>query len=39
VARILLETDKFRVVEDDNGNKTVERFDGCAAMGEPRWER
>jgi hypothetical protein len=37
VARILLETDKFRVVEDDNGNKSVERFDGVAAMGEPRW--
>lgn len=35
--RVLLQTDKFRVVEGANGNKAVERFEGLDAMGGERW--
>jgi hypothetical protein len=35
--RVLVQADKFRVVEAANGDKTVERFEGYAAMGEERW--
>ena len=35
--RILLVTDKFRIVEGANGNKYVEKFEGYDAMGGERW--
>jgi hypothetical protein len=35
--RVVFQTDKFRVVEGANGNKTVEKFDGYDAMGGDRW--
>lgn len=35
--RVLLQTDKFRVVEGADGNKTAEKFEGYDAMGGERW--
>lgn len=35
--RVLIKTDKFRIVEGANGNKCIERFDGYDAMGGERW--
>lgn len=35
--RVVVLTDKFRVVEGANGNKTLERFEGLDAMGGERW--
>jgi hypothetical protein len=35
--RVLILTPKFRVVELEDGNKTVEKFEGYDAMGGPRW--
>lgn len=35
--RVVIQTEKFRVVELPNGDKTVERFEGTDAMGGDRW--
>lgn len=35
--RVLLQTERFRVVELDNGNKVVEKSDGADALGVERW--
>ena len=35
--RIALQTPKFRVVELENGNKVLEKYEGDDAMGLPRW--
>ena len=35
--RVLVQTEKFRIVEAANGNKTVERYEGQDAMGGARW--
>lgn len=35
--RILVQTEKFRIVELPNGNKVMERYDGEDAMGGQRW--
>jgi hypothetical protein len=35
--RILLQTDRLRIVETANGHKVVEKHDGEDAMGVPRW--
>lgn len=35
--RIVLQTEKFRIVETGDGTKTAERFEGRDAMGDPRW--
>lgn len=37
VPRELVRTDKFRIVEQPNGNKVIERFEGNDAMGGERW--
>jgi hypothetical protein len=47
VSRILIQTvkdnakgdtvPKWRIVEDDGGNKWLERFDGYDAMGDENW--
>lgn len=35
--RLLLLTDRFRIVELANGNKVLERHEGEDALGVPRW--
>ena len=35
--RILLLTPRFRIVEVGDGNKVMERPDGCDALGVERW--
>ena len=35
--RIVLQAPKFRVVEQENGNKVLEKYEGEDAMGGARW--
>jgi hypothetical protein len=35
--REIIRTNRFRIVEGANGNKTVEKFEGYDAMGGERW--